>query len=323
MNASLVEVVLELAESAEKRVVRVSVSDSGAGAWSLVCIHGFGDNLHTWQELRSALAERGARVLAFDLPGFGATPLDPWFQGAYLARTLALTRALARARLPAGRPLLAVGNSLGGAVALAWAAGAVRGEPAPDATLLLAPATPFSRVPLFAELTRTPVYPLSEGLRARLPASGRRAVARLIARAALGSVLAPTARAPRAWRDALVDSFARPGALLDLESIARELLWILRGKDSSARELVRGVEELDAPLLVLRGELDPVIGAAECLELARRIRGARYRALPGIGHCPQNEASALCAEACLELLDAVRAREANALAREPFGGGPS
>ena len=61
----------------------LSVDDTGRGDWTLLCVHGFSDNLYTWQALREILEPKGARVIAFDLPGFGQSPLAPEFVDNY------------------------------------------------------------------------------------------------------------------------------------------------------------------------------------------------------------------------------------------------
>lgn len=295
------------AESGAALSIDVVVRDTGAGHWTLLCVHGFGDNLHTWQELRALLEPRGARVVALDLPGFGRSPLPPALATDYVQGAVRLTRALAPLYREKKKPLLVAGNSLGGALALAVAAGDARGERSFDAELLLAPATPETRTPIFVHLLRAPVYRWSEELKRRLSPRGRRALAMLIARGAFHTVLARGARPQRGWWEATVESFARPGALADVETVARDLLLILGGQAPHAAELMRDVEGISTPVTLVRGEEDRVVGAREVDALARRIPGARRLALPGVGHCPQNEAPERCAEACLELLDAARA----------------
>jgi pimeloyl-ACP methyl ester carboxylesterase len=285
--------------------LELAVRDTGAGRWTLLCLHGFGDNLHTWQELRALLEPRGARVVALDLPGFGRSPLPREYASDYTLRAVLLTRAAAALWREKKNPLIAAGNSLGGALALAAAVEDAQGERSFDAQLLLAPATPDTRTPLFVHLLRLPVYRWSEDLKRHLSARGRRALATLIAKGAFKTVLARGTQPQREWWEATVESFARPGALVDVEAIARDVLWILGGQAPRVRELFCGVERISTPVAVLRGEEDRVVGAGEVAALARRIPGARLFALPGVGHCPQNEAPARCAEACLELLDAA------------------
>jgi pimeloyl-ACP methyl ester carboxylesterase len=309
VNEALLSLVVPSLEGREPIPVEVVVRDTGEGEHTLLCLHGFGDNLHTWQELRALLEPRGARVVAVDLPGFGRSPLPPRFAQDYTLHAVQLTRLLAARYRAEKKPLLAVGNSLGGVIALCVAATGARGERAFDALLLLAPATPETRTPIFMHLLRAPVYRWSEQLKGRLSEPARLSFARFVARAAFRTILARGARPSADWWESTVVSFARPGAFADVERIARDLLWILRGQAKDALDLLRDVEHLSTPTVIMRGDQDR-IGARELDALARRIPGARLITLPGVGHCPQNEAPAAVAEACLELLDAVRASRA-------------
>lgn len=104
---------------------------AGRGEPTLVLIHGFGDNLMTWRAVFDRLATRH-RVVAFDLPGFGASgkPPGPYTLDAMTERVRALVRGL-------DGPLVLVGHSMGGEIALNVALA----EPERiDALVLIAPA---------------------------------------------------------------------------------------------------------------------------------------------------------------------------------------
>jgi pimeloyl-ACP methyl ester carboxylesterase len=100
----------------ETRVLAVE----GSGP-AFVLVHGFGDSADTWRPLLLALAARGRRALALDLPGFGeADRLGP---GPIMPQLDAVTTELCE-RVVRGDPhsgehgAVVVGNSLGGQVAL-------------------------------------------------------------------------------------------------------------------------------------------------------------------------------------------------------------
>lgn len=111
------------------------VLDGGEGP-PLVLLHGRGGAATSWFPLLPRLA-RGRRVLAVDLPGFGASPRPP-FRGGGVEAAIAffvdpVEAWLAEEDLPA--PAL-VGHSLGGLVAVELA---LRGRIAPRALVLIAP----------------------------------------------------------------------------------------------------------------------------------------------------------------------------------------
>ena len=53
--------------------------------------------------------------------------------------------------------------------------------------------------------------------------------------------------------------------------------------------------------LLVRGELDAVVGREEIHRLRDTLRAARLIELSGVGHCPQNEAPERCGAAFDEL----------------------
>lgn len=94
----------------------VAYFEGDEGRPVMVMIHGFGDHAGTWASLTPALDEDW-RVLALDLPGHGESPV------ASDALTLEpLVDAVARVveKEAAGEPVVLVGNSLGGLVAMRY-----------------------------------------------------------------------------------------------------------------------------------------------------------------------------------------------------------
>jgi pimeloyl-ACP methyl ester carboxylesterase len=107
------------AEWLEAAGLRWRAVRGGDGDTTLVLLHGYGEHLLTWRGVFDSWA-RQFRVMAVDLPGFGASdkPDAPYS----LDTTAARVRALLD-RWTEG-PLVLVGHSMGGAVAAAVALGA-------------------------------------------------------------------------------------------------------------------------------------------------------------------------------------------------------
>ena len=80
----------------------------GNGDRTALLLHGLGSNSGTWNAVGPALAARGYRVVAVDLPGHGRSPRDPQ------ATVENVVGTLLAAVEP--RPALAVGFSLGGLI---------------------------------------------------------------------------------------------------------------------------------------------------------------------------------------------------------------
>jgi pimeloyl-ACP methyl ester carboxylesterase len=84
---------------------------------TFVCVHGLGGSLLNWARVAPGLARHG-RVIALDLAGFGLTPLEE--RGAGVGSNWKVLDGFLRALdLP---PVVLIGNSMGGMVALIQAA---------------------------------------------------------------------------------------------------------------------------------------------------------------------------------------------------------
>ncbi len=85
---------------------------AGAGDTTVVLIHGYGEHLLGWRGVVDPLAAR-YRVVAFDLPGFGASdkPAGPYTLEAMTGRVAGFVERWTDA------PRIVVGHSMGGAIA--------------------------------------------------------------------------------------------------------------------------------------------------------------------------------------------------------------
>ena len=97
---------------------RLNVLCTGGGPVTVVLFAGGGDALGTWAPLQRALS-RGARVCAYDRSGVGGSPVTKGPQ-TFAQMAGALHRALTARGV--GGPLILAGHSIGGAVAVAYAA---------------------------------------------------------------------------------------------------------------------------------------------------------------------------------------------------------
>ena len=107
----------------------------------ILALHGFNDYSNAFTGPAEAWAKRGIATYAYDQRGFGQAPLRGRWAGArLLAEDVAAASRLLRAQHP-GVPLYLLGESMGGAVAIAAVTGAA-GAPPPDVdgVILSAPA---------------------------------------------------------------------------------------------------------------------------------------------------------------------------------------
>ncbi len=92
----------------------VLVRDSGRGAHALWSIHGYGDSSWSFAPLFDTALTADFRLLALDLPGFGASPPAP--ERASLAGFAELMVELIERRTPEG-PIGLIGHSIGSPIA--------------------------------------------------------------------------------------------------------------------------------------------------------------------------------------------------------------
>jgi len=104
----------------------------------IVACHGINDYANAFDTPAQILQENGISTYAFDERGFGDTPVTGrWPGGAAFANDLSDVVTIVKARHP-GIPIYVMGESMGGAVVLSWAA--KKDSPAVDGLILVAPA---------------------------------------------------------------------------------------------------------------------------------------------------------------------------------------
>lgn len=255
--------------------ISVHYKAAGEGPLTLLLLHGFAASTFSWEKVTRDLAT-GARVVAFDRPGFGITerPLpgswrdaNPYALSGQADLTVGLMDALGIERA------VLVGHSAGGAVAVQVALA----HPGRVAGMVLVNAAVYEGGP-----------PPWATAWARLPLLGR-----------LGPLLVRPAwlLAGRALRSAWYrPSQATPEVLEAYRTPLRAQHW-----DIGLWQLVRASEPLRlaerlvgvrAPTLVVASEKDAVVPMALSRRLAGDLPGAELAEIYRCGHVPQEECPA-------------------------------
>ena len=227
----------------------------GSQARDVVLLHGWGLNAGVWNEFAARLAPR-FRVHPLDLPGYGGTPACAPYTLPMLAD------AVARAAPPR---CCAIGWSLGGQVALHWAASAPQQV---ERVALLATTPCFVRRPDWAHGLEPGVL---AGFAQELKTDCGGTLRRFLLLQAQGDARAK--QVARRLRIALA-ARARPGT-----EVLEEGLEILLSAD--LRGCLRSVAQR---VLVLHGDHDTLAPLAAGEYLGRELPDARVAVLRGAAH---------------------------------------
>lgn len=249
--------------------------DRGSGPTALFLLHGIGGGRRAWPAQLDGFAARGHRVVAWDQPGYGDSPIiDPYDWAGVTDALVRLIRHVGAARN------VIVGHSMGGMVAQEL----VARHPALVHALVLSGTSPAFGKP-DGDWQRTFVAsrlaPLEAGRTMR----------------DLAGTLVP---------GMLGDAPDPAGSALAIETMAavppatyRRALHMLVTFDRRA-----ALERIAVPTLVLAGERDTNAAPAVMQKMAERIPGAEYVMVPGMGHLACMERPATFNRIVLDFVDA-------------------
>jgi pimeloyl-ACP methyl ester carboxylesterase len=251
---------------------------------AIVLLHGYADSADTWRQTLAVLAREGRRAIAVDLPGFGTA--DRLAPAPILPQLDRFASALSSyAAGPEGRPILAVGNSLGGCVALRLAEH--HGDELVGVVGVAPAGLEMSRLLHFVQ--RDPVVHSLLALPTPVPA--------FVLRAAV-------ARLYRQLAFAVPDSID-PGVIAAFTHHHRQRARVAHYLDIAHRMLPElrdpfRLATIHVPVLLVWGDRDRLVFARGASRVLEAIPDARLELLEGVGHCPQVEAPARFTELLLE-----------------------
>ncbi|MET0274301.1 MAG: alpha/beta hydrolase [Phenylobacterium sp.] len=249
--------------------VRMHYRDEGNAAGpTLVMVHGFGASLHAWEPWVTRLG-KDYRLISLDLPGHGLTQAPAGYK-ASTDGNVALVDALTH-QLSAPEFVLA-GNSMGGGVA--WNYALAHPERLRGLVLVDAGGWPSAK-----------------------DAKGPPLIFRMLANPAGRAVLKsfdPAPMAERGLKDAYLDpKLVTPALLERYTDLARapghkDILLTMQSR-SRAPVTPETFKQIRVPTLVMVGEQDKVIPAANSQSLAGAIPGAKLVSYADGGHVPMEQ----------------------------------
>lgn len=242
----------------------------------LVFLHGIGGRAKGWEPVMRRAHARGWASLAWDQPGYGDSPAPAtWSFEAWSDALHGLLQSLG------GAPVVLVGHSLGGMVALQHAAQ----HPGDVAALVLAASSPaFGHADgaFQQQFVAQRLAPLRAGQSMR----------------ELAQTLMPSLAAPGPTRPGLALAQACMGSLTP-EAYENALKVLVTFEQRAA------LPHLQVPCLCLAAEHDRTAPPAVVERMAQRIPASTYRCLPQLGHLLCFEDPQGFADAVIDFLEPV------------------
>jgi pimeloyl-ACP methyl ester carboxylesterase len=259
-------------------MLHYEVEGNGPG---LVLVHGFATNLYTWRHLRARLAGN-YRLWLPDLKGFGDSPKPGHGRFGIYDHAAELVQFICEHDL---RDLVLVGNSMGGALALAAAIYFQEQDPGRIRGLVLVDSAGYpQRLPFFMRVLRIPWLPeLFAGLVPR----------RILVRLVLKRLYYDHALIP----EQSVTAYSRP---MDAAGGVHALIETARHVVPADLETVTDrYNDLRMPTMILWGREDRIVPLAVGERLHRAIAGSQLVVLDRCGHMPHEE----CPERALPIIE--------------------
>jgi pimeloyl-ACP methyl ester carboxylesterase len=263
----------------------INYQQQGKEGVAVLLVHGFGASVGHWRKNIPVLAEH-CRCFAIDLIGFGASSKPT--PGVDLDYTFETWSALIRdfGREVIGEPMLLIANSIG-CVAIMQAAvdepALVQGVALLNCSLRLLHERKQATQPWFKRMG-TPI------------------LQQVLQNKAIGSFFFKQLAQPRTVKNILRQAYGR------VESVTDELVDILMkpAADPGAADVFLAFTAysqgplpedllplLSCPAIILWGEVDPWEPIALGREFAKYPAVREFITLPGVGHCPQDDAPEL------------------------------
>jgi pimeloyl-ACP methyl ester carboxylesterase len=257
--------------------------DFGGEGHPLLMVHGLGGSALNWMAVGPELA-RGRRVLALDLAGFGQTPL--YDRSAAVGANTHLVHQFIEKVV--GEPVLLMGNSMGGHIAILEAAD----HPSSVSALVLVdPAIPGARVrrpepAMIGVMAAMSIPGLAESL---LDRRARELGPAGLVQRTLDLVCADMSQLSPEIVEAHVRLTTERAGLG--RQNGRAFLQASRslGLRMADPRFWSRVARVKAPALVIHGSLDRLIPLAAARDLVRRRPDWTLEMLDGVGHVPMME----------------------------------
>jgi pimeloyl-ACP methyl ester carboxylesterase len=257
--------------------------DFGGEGTPLVMVHGLGGNAMNWMAVGPEFAKTHHAV-ALDLAGFGRTPL--FRRSAAVGANAQLVHRFIQEVI--GEPVVLMGNSMGGHIAILeaadhprWVSALVLVDPAIPGVHVRRPAPAMLGV--MAALTIPGLAEIVLDRRVRMLGPER------LVQETMALVVADQSRVDPALLDAHVQLTRERGNLGRQSSRAFMQATRSLGLRMADPRFWTRVKKISAPTLVVHGNLDRLIPLAAARDLLRRRPDWGLEVIEGVGHVPMME----------------------------------
>jgi pimeloyl-ACP methyl ester carboxylesterase len=261
-------------------------ADGPADGPTQLLVHGLGGSATNWLEVISGLSEIGP-VVAPDLPGFGRTE-PPHPRGSRIRSNLGFLKVFART-LGIDRATVH-GNSMGGLLSVQLAAVAPE---LVERLVLVSPALP-ARPQDSRKMSKQTVQTFAPFV---VPTMGRRVIGKMYAESTTEELFDQNQAFVHANPALLSEELRAVGR--ENTAYGQRTPWRLDGFVAAAesvvaamigrRGLLRSVDAVRAPTLVIWGDRDQLVGKPVIDALVARRSDFDLRVLEGVGHAPMAE----------------------------------
>lgn len=271
----------------------------GTTGTPVLCIHGFGASSDHWRQNLPALADHH-RAYGIDLLGFGLS--DKPTPGQPLAYTFETwgQQILDFCREVIGQPAYLVANSIGCIVAMQAAVDGpdwVKGVVMLNCSIRLLHERRRAEIPWHQRLS-TPIVQSILGY----PPVGRFFFARIARRNVIRNLLGQAYHRPEAITDELVEAILAPALTPGAADVF--LAFVRYSQGPLPEDLL---PQLQCPVWIIWGQDDPWEPVALGRSFTTYAAVRAMEELPGVGHCPQDEAPELVNPLVLGWLAAAEA----------------
>ena len=257
--------------------------DFGGEGIPLVMVHGLGGNAMNWMAVGPEFS-KNHHVVALDLAGFGRTPL--FRRSAAVGANADLVHRFIEEVM--GEPVVLMGNSMGGHIAILeaadhprWVSALVLVDPAIPGVHVRRPAPAMLGV--MAALTIPGLAEIVLDRRVRMLGPER------LVQETMALVVADQSRVDPALLEAHVQLTRERGNLGRQNSRAFMQATRSLGLRMADPRFWTRVKKITAPTLVVQGDLDRLIPLAAARDLLRRRPDWTLEVIEGVGHVPMME----------------------------------